>query len=111
MTLSHKQRAAARMALDAPDPVALGAVNTIVVGAKGPLGLNTGQSGFVLGHRAGFEAAAPGRAMVIGAGRVGLSVDFALARLAAVEIFTRFGSARPRTRPARMRADGARRPS
>ena len=63
------------------DAVAIGAVNTVVIGADGSLtGHNTDWTGFRDGLRAGLARAQPGRVVLLGAGGAGAAAGYALAR-------------------------------
>ncbi|MBC3191988.1 shikimate dehydrogenase [Pseudonocardia sp. C8] len=65
----------------APDAAAVGAVNTVVIGADGSLtGHNTDWTGFRDGLRDGLPGAALDRVVLLGAGGAGAAAGFALAR-------------------------------
>lgn len=64
-----KQRVIGHLDVLAPDAAAIGAVNTVVIGADGALtGHNTDWTGFRDGWRAGLPGAATGRVVLLGAG-------------------------------------------
>ncbi|MBP2368221.1 shikimate dehydrogenase [Pseudonocardia parietis] len=64
-----------------PDAAAVGAVNTVVIGADGSLaGHNTDWSGFRDGLREGLPGASPDRVVLLGAGGAGAAAGVALAR-------------------------------
>lgn len=64
-----------------PDAAAVGAVNTVVIGADGSLaGHNTDWSGFRDGLHEGLPGASPERVVLLGAGGAGAAAGVALAR-------------------------------
>ncbi|MFP5021810.1 shikimate dehydrogenase [Pseudonocardia phyllosphaerae] len=64
-----------------PDAAAIGAVNTVTIGADGALtGHNTDWTGFRDGLRAGLPGAATARVVLVGAGGAGAAAGYALAR-------------------------------
>ncbi len=64
----------------------VGAVNTVVFGARGPEGYNTDLTGFIAAHRNAFGSRGPGAVALIGAGGVGKAVAFGLITLGATAI-------------------------
>ena len=76
VTLPFKEEAARLV----PGAERIGAANTLLLGPV-PRAFNTDHTGFLAAWRARFGAAAPGRAVVLGAGGVGRAVAFALADL------------------------------
>lgn len=60
------------------DAQRLGAVNTVVFGAKGRVGHNTDWFGFAKGFRRGLPGAALNRAVQLGAGGAGAAIAYAL---------------------------------
>ncbi|MDO5657266.1 MAG: shikimate dehydrogenase [Paracoccus sp. (in: a-proteobacteria)] len=83
VTYPYKETVVAR--LDVPDPMtrAMGACNTVLFEASGPVGHNTDCSGFAGAWRARFGAARPGIVAMAGSGGVGKAIAFALAGLGA----------------------------
>lgn len=76
-----KQRVIGHLDVLAPDAAAIGAVNTVVIGADGALtGHNTDWTGFRDGWRAGLPGAATGRVVLLGAGGAGAAAAYAMAR-------------------------------
>ncbi len=89
LTVPHKQAALGLMASLSPAAKAIGAVNTVVVGAGGALaGDNSDAFGFVenLRHGAPGWSAAAGPAVVLGAGGAARAVCYALAGAGAPEL-------------------------
>ena len=86
ITHPYKERAAARVEIDAPLVRAMGAVNTVLPGADGPRGFNTDHTGFITAWRTRFQPARPGVVCQVGAGGVGKAVAFGLAELGAEAI-------------------------
>lgn len=86
ITYPYKERAAAKVRIEDPLVRRIGAVNTVVFGADGPLGYNTDYSGFQAAWRAAMGDAAPASACIIGAGGVGKAVAFGLLGLGARDI-------------------------
>jgi shikimate dehydrogenase len=74
------------VAIDDPLVRAMGAVNTVLFEAGGPLGRNTDYTGFVAAYRSFRGATPPGVACLIGAGGVGRALAFGLVALGAEEI-------------------------
>lgn len=68
-----------------PDPLVrgIGAVNTVVFGASGPVGFNTDHTGFISAYQAAVGKARPGTVCLIGTGGVGKAVAFGLIALGA----------------------------
>jgi shikimate dehydrogenase len=83
ITYPYKETAITHVSV--PDPLvrAIGAVNTVVFGADGPIGYNTDYTGFVAAYRTVMGDAAPGRVCMIGTGGVGKAVAFGLIALGA----------------------------
>lgn len=83
LNITHpcKQRVIADLDALAPDAAAIGAVNTVVVGADGSLtGHNTDWAGFGSGLRTGLPGAALDHVVLLGAGGAGAAAGYALAR-------------------------------
>jgi shikimate dehydrogenase len=83
VTYPYKERAARRVTPADEGTLALGAVNTVLFEATGPLGHNTDHSGFVQAWRAARGGTTPGAVCILGAGGVGRAVAFALLALGA----------------------------
>jgi shikimate dehydrogenase len=86
VTYPYKERAATKVAIDDPLVRAMGAVNTVLFEAGGPVGRNTDYTGFVAACRGFRGATPPGAACLIGAGGVGRALAFGLVALGADEI-------------------------
>jgi shikimate dehydrogenase len=86
ITFPYKERAAALVRVPDPEVARLGAVNTVLFGADGPIGHNTDYTGFAAAYRAAFGKTPPGRVALVGAGGVGRAIAFALAGLGAAEL-------------------------
>ncbi len=86
VTYPYKERAAAKVVVDDPMVRAIGAVNTVVFDDGGPHGFNTDYSGFIAAYRRVRGDAAPGPALMIGAGGVGKAVAFGLVALGVTEL-------------------------
>ncbi len=86
VTYPYKERAAKKVAIDDPLVRAIGAVNTVLFEADGPVGRNTDYSGFVAGYRGVLGEESPGIACLIGTGGVGRALAFGLVSLGASEI-------------------------
>lgn len=86
VTYPYKEVAAGLVRI--PDPLvrAIGAVNTVIFGERGPQGHNTDHSGFVAAYRAARGDRAPGPVLMIGTGGVGRAVAFGLLALGAAEV-------------------------
>jgi shikimate dehydrogenase len=83
ITYPYKEQAVTRLRIDDPLVAAIGACNTVLFEAGGPLGFNTDYSGFAAAFRAAFPGSQPGIAAIVGAGGVGKAIGFALADLGA----------------------------
>ncbi len=81
VTYPYKERAFARVTVDAPRVRALGAVNTVLFGEDGPKGYNTDHSGFIAAYRGTFGDRLPGSVCMAGGGGVGKAVAFGLLEL------------------------------
>lgn len=81
ITYPYKERATRHVTIADPLVAAMGAINTVVFEDGGAKGYNTDYSGFVAALRTGLHGAAPGRALVIGAGGVGRAIAFGLVAL------------------------------
>lgn len=86
VTYPYKERAAKKVVIDDPLVRAIGAVNTVLFEASGPIGRNTDYSGFISAYRGARSDAAPGMACLIGTGGVGRALAFGLVALGASEI-------------------------
>lgn len=86
ITYPYKETAFARVAV--PDPLvqAIGAVNTVIFEAGGPVGYNTDYTGFVAAYRKEMGQAAPRVVCMIGTGGAGRAVAFGLIALGAKAI-------------------------
>ncbi|MGY6703546.1 shikimate dehydrogenase family protein [Roseinatronobacter sp.] len=81
VTYPYKEQVVAHVTV--PDPLvrAVGAVNTVIFGADGPVGHNTDYSGFIAAYR-GLRGDSPtGAVLMIGTGGVGRAVAFGLVAL------------------------------
>ena len=83
VTYPYKEVAARMVAVPDPGVVAIGAVNTVIFSADGPLGFNTDYTGFRRAYRSGMGAREPGTVCLIGTGGVGKAVAFGLLDLGA----------------------------
>lgn len=86
VTYPYKERAAAKVAISDPLVREIGAVNTVLFEADGPVGFNTDYSGFIAAYRAVRGYRSPGVACLIGTGGVGRALAFGLVALDAGEI-------------------------
>jgi shikimate dehydrogenase len=86
ITYPYKERAAGKVSIDDPLVRAIGAVNTVIFDQGGPHGFNTDYSGFIAAYRQIRAQAAPGVALMIGAGGVGKAVAFGLVAMGVAEI-------------------------
>lgn len=83
LNVTHPGKRAVIEHLDAlsPDAAAIGAVNTVVIGADGSLtGHNTDWTGFRDGLRAGLPGVRPDGVVLLGAGGAGAAAGYALVR-------------------------------
>ncbi|TCK23010.1 shikimate dehydrogenase [Pseudonocardia endophytica] len=83
LNVTHPAKQAVIAHLDglSPDAAAIGAVNTVVIGADGSLtGHNTDWTGFRDGLRDGLPGVRPERVVLLGAGGAGAAAGYALAR-------------------------------
>jgi shikimate dehydrogenase len=78
ITYPYKERVVRLVSPADPAVAALGAVNTVLFAADGPLGYNTDRSGFVAAYRHVLGDRAPGPVCMVGAGGVGKAVAFGL---------------------------------
>ncbi|WP_049802360.1 shikimate dehydrogenase family protein [Mesorhizobium opportunistum] len=83
VTYPYKEIAVAKAVVGDDATRRIGAINTVVFEAAGPLGHNTDHSGFIAAYRDLFGAMQPGKVALIGAGGVGKAVAFGLAALGA----------------------------
>ncbi|WP_138466224.1 shikimate dehydrogenase [Poseidonocella sp. HB161398] len=81
VTYPYKETAAQGIRVDDPLVRAIGAVNTVIFGAEGPVGHNTDHSGFMAAYRALRGDRPTGPVLMIGTGGVGRAVAFGLAGL------------------------------
>ncbi|MFL4468750.1 shikimate dehydrogenase [Tateyamaria armeniaca] len=86
ITYPYKERAVSLVRIDDPLVRAMGAVNTVLFEADGPVGYNTDHSGFVAAYRAVRGEDDTGPVLMIGAGGVGRAVAFGLATLGTKEL-------------------------
>lgn len=86
VTYPYKERAARKVLIEDPLVRAIGAVNTVLFEARGPIGQNTDYTGFVAAYRAARGDVEPGIACLIGTGGVGRALAFGLIALGASEI-------------------------
>ncbi|OYX40701.1 MAG: hypothetical protein B7Z02_17995 [Rhodobacterales bacterium 32-67-9] len=86
VTLPYKERVVPKVTITDPMVARIGAVNTVLFGPEGPKGYNTDYSGFIAAYRAAYGKAAPGHAVMIGAGGVGKAVAFGLVALGAARV-------------------------
>lgn len=84
VTYPYKEEAT-RLIASSPDAAAIGAANTLTLTPQ-LLAHNTDSSGFVAAFRARWPDAAPGHALIFGAGGAGRAVAFALLRLNAASL-------------------------
>ncbi len=68
VTFPYKERAAKKVVILDPLVRAIGAVNTVLFEADGPIGQNTDYTGFIAGYRGVRGETAPGIACLIGTG-------------------------------------------
>lgn len=89
VNVTHPFKEKVRSFIDIPDPAVarIGAINTVVFEPLPWRGFNTDYSGFSGAFRHRFGDAAPGRALIVGAGGVGKAMAFSLAELGADEIW------------------------
>lgn len=83
VTYPYKELAAGKVTVHDPLVRAIGAVNTVVFEAAGPVGHNTDYTGFMRAYRTIRGDAAPGTVALIGTGGVGKAVAFGLVGLKA----------------------------
>ncbi|HKJ61418.1 MAG TPA: shikimate dehydrogenase [Hyphomicrobiales bacterium] len=83
VTYPYKEQVVSLLRVDDPHVAAIGACNTVLFEAEGPLGFNTDYSGFAAAFRAAFPDSTPGVVAIAGAGGVGKAIGFALADLGA----------------------------
>jgi len=81
ITYPYKERAASRVRIDDDLVRVMGAVNTVLFEAAGPVGFNTDYSGFIAAYRQARGERPAGRVCMVGAGGVGKAVAFALLKL------------------------------
>ena len=81
ITYPYKETVLQRVTPATPRIAQLGAVNTVLFGADGPVGHNTDYSGFVAAFRHRFGATSPGVVAMAGAGGVGKACGFGLVEL------------------------------
>lgn len=86
ITYPYKERAARKVIIDDPLVRAIGAVNTVIFDDGGPHGFNTDYSGFIAAYRQIRAKAAPGIALMIGAGGVGKAVAYGLLAMGVEEL-------------------------
>lgn len=86
ITYPYKETAFARVAVRDTLVQAIGAVNTVVFEAGGPLGYNTDYTGFVAAYRGAMGQTPPGIVCMIGTGGAGRAVAFGLVALGAAAI-------------------------
>lgn len=86
VTYPYKERAAEMVRINDPVVAAIGAVNTVLFGPEGPLGLNTDYSGFMAAYRHSRGTQPAGTCCLIGTGGVGRALAFGLAELGASEL-------------------------
>ena len=86
VTYPYKERAAGKVRITDPLVRAIGAVNTVLFEADGPVGFNTDHSGFVAAYRGVRGDVGPGAVCLIGTGGVGRAMAFGLLALGAAEI-------------------------
>jgi shikimate dehydrogenase len=71
ITYPYKERVVPLLSVPDPQVAALGAVNTVLFTASGPVGHNTDWSGFIVAYRHVLGEQAPGLVCMVGAGGVG----------------------------------------
>lgn len=86
ITYPYKERAAKKVRIEDPRVQAIGAVNTVLFEADGPVGYNTDYTGFIAAYQAIRQDKSPGITCLIGTGGVGRALAFALVALQAEEI-------------------------
>ncbi|OCX67336.1 shikimate dehydrogenase [Thioclava sp. SK-1] len=86
ITYPYKEQVVPMVRIDDPLLRQLGAVNTVIFDAQGPVGYNTDYTGFMAAYRQSRADAAPGTALMIGTGGVGRAVAFGLLALGAKAI-------------------------
>jgi shikimate dehydrogenase len=86
ITYPYKERVVEKLRIEDPRVARLGAVNTVLFEAGGPVGWNTDFTGFMAAYRSAFADHAPGVVCMIGAGGVGKAVAYGLIELGATEI-------------------------
>ena len=91
VTLPYKEQAFPYAQIADPAVQKLGSVNTICFDSKSLTGFNTDYTGFLQSYRVARGALPAGHVLLIGAGGVGRSICFALAKLgaSAITIFDR----------------------
>ncbi len=83
ITYPYKEVVTAKVTVTDPAVRAIGAVNTVVFAADGPLGFNTDYTGFISAYRRVRDTRPPGTVCLIGTGGVGKAVAFGLIALRA----------------------------
>lgn len=86
ITYPYKERVVPLLSVPDPQVAAIGAVNTVLFKASGPVGHNTDWSGFIAGYRHMLGEQAPGPVCMVGAGGVGKAVAFGLLTLGLDEL-------------------------
>lgn len=86
ITYPYKEHAARKVSISDPLVRAMGAVNTVLFEANGPVGHNTDYSGFITAYRNHRGDKLPGVTCLIGTGGVGRALAFALITLGSNEI-------------------------
>ncbi len=86
VTLPYKECAIAKVTIDDPHVRAIGAVNTVLFEARGPIGHNTDFTGFMEAYRSSRGEKKPGVVCLVGTGGVGRALAFALLALGATEL-------------------------
>ena len=86
VTYPYKELAAKKVRIDDPMVRAIGAVNTVLFDAGGPVGQSTDYTGFLAAYRQVRGAALPGICCLIGTGGVGRALAFGLVELGATEV-------------------------
>jgi shikimate dehydrogenase len=83
ITYPYKEKVVPLLKLADPVLEAVGAVNTVLFTAHGPVGYNTDYTGFKAAYQATRGADAPSEVLIIGSGGVGRAIAFGLADLGA----------------------------
>lgn len=86
ITYPYKERVVPLLTVADSRIARLGAVNTVLFTAEGPLGYNTDFSGFIAGYKHVRGAEPAGRVCMVGAGGVGKAVAFGLLELGLQEL-------------------------